>query len=415
MTESVYCELNDGLFSSSDQYTPLESLQELWLQGQHNGTIADGKKHFLQTLSLVGFHRKYHVITHETRLRLVNEFEMIKRCEMTEFYLILWDLVSYATANNIQMSPGCGAIPGSLVAYCLGITEVDPIKHNLLMERFFSQKQEIQSGCRIELEVGGSQRLINYVNDKYGEGMMKLLEMLDITFRDHDEVSIIKETLKNISDNTSQSVDLSMINDDDKGVFDLINSEGIRDTKYLRELFNDSVAKGIEVRSMEDLIARLSLDRPGLEERCCEYIKNKNNPDGIHYECQELESILAPTYGCIIYQEQIMQILAILGGFSPEESDLVRRGMSKRKMIFNETARHDFIQGNVEKGISGCVANGIREATAEKIFDDIWTAAVYGVNKAHSTAYALLAYRLAWLKHYYKEEYMAAIEYVKRM
>ncbi len=392
--------------------------QELWKNRLSKCFVPDGEDPlaYLKKQSVAGLNRKYGERWNENKdikARLEYELNKIIDLEMDGFYLALGDIVSYAKSNDILISPGCGAIPGSLVAYCLGITDVDPMKYNLLMDRFLSQKQESQTGCRIEPEIGGSQRLTDYVIEKYGKGILKLLEGLDITFRDLDEVSIIKETLRNISDRTSQSVDFSMINYDDIGVFNLINSDGIMDTKSLRELLSDGVAKGIEVKSMEDLIARLSLNRPGLEERCAEYIKNKNNPDGIHYECPEVESILAPTYGCIVYNEQIMQILTVLGGFSPEESNLVRRGMSKRKMLFNETARHDFIKGNHEKGIAGCVANGISETMATKVFDDIWTAAIYGFNKSHATAYALLTYRLAWLKHYYREDYMVAVESVK--
>ena len=381
--------------------------------------VTDGEEpfEFLKHQSEMGLRIKYGESWNDNidrRERWEYEINKINDCEMTDFYLVLWDLVNYAKSNDIWLSPGCGAIPGSLVAYSLDITDVDPIKYNLLMDRFLSQKREFRTGCRIEVEIGGSKRFTNYLIEKYGEGSLEFLERLDITFQDLDEVSIIRETLKNISGNTSQSVDFSMINYDDMGVFDLINSDGIRDTKFLREILNDSVAKGIEVKSMEDMIARLSLNRPGLEERCAEYVKNKNNPDFIHYECPALESILAPTYGCIVYHEQIMQILISIGGFSPEESDLTCRSMSKRKMIFNETARHDFIKGNVDKGISGCAAIGISEPIATKIFDDMWTAAIYGFSKAHAAAYATLIYRMAWLKYYYREEYLAAVTSIKK-
>ncbi len=413
--QMVVCdELNNAELSIPEQYTPLEYLNELWKRGLEEYIVPKGETSFgyLKILSLTGLNAKYDKITDEIAERWKYELDKISSCDVTAFYLILWDFIRYTKLNNLEVSPGCGAIPGSLVAYCLGITDVDPIKYNLIIDRFLSQTKGVP-GCRIELEIGGSQRLTDYVIEKYGKGMMKLFERLDITFHDIADVSIIKETLKSISDNTAQPVESLMINYDDEEVFNLINSGGIKDTELLRGLFDDGVAKGIEARSMEDLIARLSLNRLGLEERCSEYIKNKNNPDFIHYECPELEPILAPTYGCIVYQEQIMQILVALGGFSPEESNLVRRGMSKRDFIFNKTARHDFIKGNVEKGISGCAANGISETTAEKIFDNMWISAIYGFNKAHAAAYATLTYRLAWLKHYYREEYIAAVEYVK--
>lgn len=164
---------------------------------------------------------------------------------------------------------------------------------------------------------------------------------------------------------------------------------------------------------MEDLVARISLDRPGLEDRCSEYMTNKNNPDNIRYRCQELKPILEPTYGCIVYHEQLMQILSTLPGVSPEQSNLARRAMSKKQAYFE--LQSDFIKGNIEKNIPGCIANGISEELAEKIFDDIWTSAIYGFNKSHAAAYAILAYRIAWFKRYHKEEYLSAVEYVKKV
>ena len=415
MQNTILGELNNENISIPDQYTPLEYLNELWESGMGEYIVPSGESSFdlLKTQSMKGLNRKYVGFTDEIREKWKYELDKINSCKMIGYYLILWDLVSYARLINIEMSPGCGAIPGSLVAYSLGITDVDPLKYNLLIDRFLSPNQRYQVGCRIELEIGGSQRLTNYVIEKYGKGMLKLLEELEITFNDLDELSIMKETLKKVVDRAGEIIDISALNYNDEAIFELINMEGIEDIVPFGEIYNETFVRGIEITSMEDLIARISLDRPGLEDRCSEYMTNKNNPDNIRYRSQELKPILEPTYGCIVYHEQLMQILSTLAGFSPEQSNLARRAMSKKQAYFE--LQSDFIKGNIEKNIPGCIANGISEELAEKIFDDIWTSAIYGFNKSHAAAYAILAYRMAWLKRYHKEEYLSAVEYVKKV
>jgi len=411
---SVPDSIKKDIISFPEKYKSLESFQNLWLCDLKEYFVSNKKISidYMEDLSRFGLKRKYGANWEENkeiRDRLKYELHKINSCQMTGIYFLLWDLISYAKSKDILISPGCGAIPGSLVAYGLGITDVDPIKYGLLMDRFISNKEEVNPGCRIELEIGGCRCLEEYINDKYGKGMLILLEKLDITFREMEELSIIKEILINVSKGQNVNTALSDISYSDAAVFNLINKDGIKDIIPPYVISNRVFAEEINIESMEDLIARIAMDRPGLEERCSMYIENKNNPENINYECKKLESILAPTYGCIVYQEQIMQILNSLGGFSPEQSDSVRRGMSKRKCSINVEERHDFVYGNNEKSISGCVAKGISKNIAEKIYDDMWTAAGYTFNKAHAAAYSTLIYRMAWLKQYYSEEYSAAV------
>ena len=227
------------------------------------------------------------------------------------------------------------------------------------------------------------------------------------------ELSVIKETMKRASDKCLEGVDISSINENDVKVFDYINSEGINDTELLNETVYWDMAKDITVESMEDLIARIVLSRPGLEEKCKEFINNKKNPDSINYGCEELEHILAPTYGCIIYQEQIIQILIELAGYSEKQSELVRSDMAKKARKNYESYKNEFVSGNKVGNIPGCVAKRISKEVAEKLYDDMWKAASYCFNKSHATSYATLAYRIAWLKCYYKDEYMDALEQMK--
>ena len=167
--------------------------------------------------------------------------------------------------------------------------------------------------------------------------------------------------------------------------------------------------KELKPGNLEDIIAGLSLYRPGPMDFIPQYIKGKNNPDEIHYDCPELEPILKATYGCIVYQEQVMQIVRSLGGYTLGRSDLVRRAMSKKKASVMEKERQNFVYGNEEEGVPGCIHRGISEKTANKIYDDMIDFAKYAFNKSHAAAYAVVSYQTAFLKYYYPVEYMAAL------
>ena len=167
--------------------------------------------------------------------------------------------------------------------------------------------------------------------------------------------------------------------------------------------------KELKPKSMEDVIAGISLYRPGPMDFIPQYIKGKDHPESITYDCPQLEEILEPTYGCIVYQEQVMQIVQKLAGYTLGRSDLVRRAMSKKKAAVMEKERQNFVFGNPEEGVPGCIANGIPEQTAQKIYDEMIDFAKYAFNKSHAAAYAVVAYQTAWLKYYYPVEFMAAL------
>ena len=167
--------------------------------------------------------------------------------------------------------------------------------------------------------------------------------------------------------------------------------------------------KELKPQSLEDIIAGISLYRPGPMDFIPRYIKGKNNPDTITYECPELEPILEPTYGCIVYQEQVMQIVRALGGYTLGRSDLLRRAMSKKKAAVMEKERQNFVYGNEEEGVPGCIKNGISEEIANHIYDEMTDFAKYAFNKSHAACYAVVAYQTAWLKYYYPVEFMAAL------
>ena len=167
--------------------------------------------------------------------------------------------------------------------------------------------------------------------------------------------------------------------------------------------------KELKPQSLEDVIAGISLYRPGPMDFIPQYIRGKNRPDTIKYDCPQLEPILKPTYGCIVYQEQVMQIVRNLAGYTLGRSDLVRRAMSKKKAAVMEKERQNFVYGNEEEGVPGCIANGISEQTANKIYDDMTDFAKYAFNKSHAAAYAVVSYQTAFLKYYYPVEFMAAL------
>ncbi len=339
--------------------------------------------------------------------------DIICYCQVSWLYLLLWDFIYYTKKEDIMVFPGCASITGSLVAYVLGITDVDPIKYNLFMERFINKEQWYPVGeCRIELEKGGKQLLSSYVKEKYGSLMLNFLDKLDIIFADNVELSIIGETMKEIAKEKKKYIDLKKIDYNNPAVFGLINTHSVMDSYLLMELYNINIINEDKIDSLDDLAATLSMARPGLDERYAEYIYKKKNYEEIKYECPELEEILFPTYGCIVYQEQIMQILISLGGFTFEQSRKVYCGLAKKSKLISVQGRHDFVYGNDENGISGCRGKGISEEVAEKIYDDMWIAACFAFNKAHAVSCAINIYRRAWLLYYYKEEYVTAFEHL---
>ena len=222
-------------------------------------------------------------------------------------------------------------------------------------------------------------------------------------------LTVIQNAVKLINADGRHHVDMHEIDYNDKAVFDMIGTGKTDGIFQLESSGMKSFMKELKPHNLEDIIAGISLYRPGPMDFIPRYIKGKNEPASITYECPQLEEILEPTYGCIVYQEQVMQIVMKLAGYDLGRSDLVRRAMSKKKADVMAKERQYFVYGNDELGVPGCIANGIDEATANRIFDEMTDFAKYAFNKSHAAAYTIVSYQTAWLKYYYPVEFMAAL------
>ncbi len=501
---------------------------------------------YLHKLCDDGIEARYGDEADKHRERLEYELKTIEDMGFVDYFLIVSDFIRYARDNGIPVGPGRGSAAGSIVAYSLGITDIDPIRYNLLFERFLNPERLTMPDIDIDFCYERRQEVIDYVVRKYGVdkvaqivtfGTMKARNAirdvgraLDLTYAYVDMVAkmipnelgiTIEAALKanpdlmklydtddrcrNLIDmsirleglprHTSmhaagvvisnapvlEYVPLSKSSDDTittqytmttleelgllkmdflglrtltviQDAVDLINSgyrsgfshltegkvgELIRrmdgefsidkisyDDPEVYELIGSGKCDGIfqlespgmknfmkelKPKSLEDVIAGISLYRPGPMDFIPKYIAGKNNPGAAVYECEQLRPILEPTYGCIVYQEQVMQIVRDLAGYSYGRSDLVRRAMSKKKASVMEKERQNFVYGNKEEGVAGCVANGIPESVAMHIFDEMTDFARYAFNKSHAAAYAVVSYRTAYLKTYFPIEFMAAL------
>ena len=377
---------------------PDEFLSDLCNEGLLNAMLSEKNNvsGMLEKLCKHGLIERYSNILPMHRERLAREMQIINQKEYAGGFLIIHDFVKYARSRNILISPGCGALPGSLVAYCLGITGVDPVKENLIFERYLNMEREtFFYGIRIDVEKGAKALIFDYLSEKYGRGMPILLEMAGIHINESVELSIIKETIENVTKETGKVIDISAIDHNDKVV--------------LEQFLICEIKPG----SMDELMALISLDRPLPKEYVASYLHNKADPQSISYECPDMEFILGSTYGCLIYQEQVMWILQALGGFSPDQSDLCRRDLSKREYCFNSERRRQFVEGAVATG-HGIFTTRIDEDTANAIYDRLCEDAPCCFNKAHVAAYSLMIYEIAWLKYYYGTEFQKVVEKYKR-
>ena len=235
------------------------------------------------------------------------------------------------------------------------------------------------------------------------------LGLLKMDFLGLRNLTVLQNAVNLIQEGRGVQLDIDRIDFDDKAVLDSIGTGRTEGVFQLESGGMKNFMKELKPRSLEDIIAGISLYRPGPMDFIPAYIRGKNNPDSVTYDCPQLEPILAPTYGCIVYQEQVMQIVRELAGYTLGRSDLVRRAMSKKKGSVMEKERKNFVYGNQEEGVPGCVSNGIEERIANKIYDDMIDFAKYAFNKSHAAAYAVVAYQTAYLKYYYPLEYMAAL------
>lgn len=487
----------------------------------------DNKEYFVK-LCRDGLLRRYGAdVPEDIRARLDYEISIIDRMGYINYYLIVFDFINYAKSRGIPVGPGRGSGAGSLAAYCVGITNIDPIKYNLLFERFLNPERVSMPDFDIDFCYERRQEVIDYVIRKYGadhvaqivtfgtmaaraairdvgrvldmpygtvDGIAKLVpmepkmtltralsisrelkarydadtqvkELIDMSLKlegmprhasthaagvvitreaadeyvplaTNDGNPVTQFTMTTIEELGLLKMDflglrtLTVIDDaekmirkrepgfsmdavpyDDQRVYAMLNAGETEGVFQMESGGMTQAVMGLQSKSLEDIIAIISLYRPGPMESIPTYIANRHNPGNVKYKTPQLEHILDVTNGCIVYQEQVMQICRELAGFSYGQADLVRRAMSKKKHDVMEKERQHFVHGNTEPGheCAGCVANGISETVANAIFDDMSSFASYAFNKAHAAAYAVVAYQTAYLKRHYPHEFMAAL------
>ncbi len=500
-------------------YTSWEYLKKLCFEGlEGRYPVRDGR------VSIPG---KGDILLDEIKKQLRYELDIIRQMGYVDYFLIVWDFIRFARENGIAVGPGRGSAAGSLVSYTLKITNIDPLRYNLIFERFLNPERVTMPDIDIDFCVERRQEVIDYVSGKYGkdrvvqivtfgtmaargvirdvgrvmdqpyafvdsiakqiptelgitidkameknrelrvlyesdENVKRIIDMsrrleglprhtsmhaagVVISSREIDEfvplsrgsdgavttqftmttleelgllkmdflglrnLTVLQEAVNLIQESRNISLDIDNIDFADKNVLEALGTGKNEGVFQLESAGMKNFMKELKPRSLEDIIAGISLYRPGPMDFIPAYIRGKNNPDSVTYDCPQLEPILAPTYGCIVYQEQVMQIVRDLAGYTLGRSDLVRRAMSKKKASVMEKERKNFVYGNPEEGVPGCISNGIDEKTANKIYDDMTDFAKYAFNKSHAAAYAVVAYQTAYLKYYYPLEYMAAL------
>ena len=463
----------------------------------------------------------------ELQERLSYELSTIKNMGYVDYFLIVWDFIRFAKSQGIAVGPGRGSAAGSIVSYCLDITNIDPIRYQLIFERFLNPERVSMPDIDIDFCYERRQEVIDYVYEKYGKDKVVQIvtfgtmaarmavrdvgRVLDIPYVQVDYVAkmipmelgiTIEKALKSnpelkqayeSDDVVKNLIDMSMrleglprhtsihaagvvigskpldeivphsrgadnvittqftmttieelgllkmdflglrtltviqdaarmigkklgydfsidtIDYDDAKVYEMIGQGKTEGVFQLESAGMKSFMKELKPTNLEDVIAGISLYRPGPMDFIPQYIRGKNDRSSITYDCPQLEPILAPTYGCIVYQEQVMQIVMKLAGYTLGRSDLVRRAMSKKKGDVMIKERQNFVYGNEEEGIPGCINNGIDEKTANQIWDEMLDFAKYAFNKSHAAAYAVVAYRTAYLRCHYPVEFMAAL------
>ena len=482
---------------------------------------------YLNKLCREGLERLYHPVTEELKDRLQYELDTISDMGFVDYFLIVWDFIKYARDHGISVGPGRGSAAGSLVSYTLGITRLDPIKYNLLFERFLNPERVSMPDIDIDFCFERRQEVIDYVVEKYGKDRVVQIvtfgtmaargvirdvgRVLDLpyaqvdtvakmiptelnitidkamernpelakTYREDDQIhnlidmakrleglprhtsmhaagvvisqkdideyvplsratdgsittqftmttleelgllkmdflglrtlTVIQDTEKLVEKDIGICLDMDKIDYSDEKVLSSIGTGKTEGVFQLESAGMKNFMKELKPRSLEDVIAGIALYRPGPMDFIPQYIRGKNNAETVTYDCPQLKPILEATYGCIVYQEQVMQIVRELGGYTLGRSDLLRRAMSKKKAAVMEKERKSFVYGNEEDGIPGCIKNGIDEKIADKIYDDMIDFAKYAFNKSHAAAYAVVAYQTAYLKYYYPQQFMAAL------
>ena len=479
---------------------------------------------YLNKLCYEGLERRYENPPEELRERLKYELDTIQHMGYVDYFLIVWDFINYAKRHDIAVGPGRGSAAGSIVSYCLEITNIDPMRYQLLFERFLNPERVSMPDIDVDFCFERRPEVIDYVMRKYGKDrvvqivtfgtlaargvirdvgrvmdlpyafvdniakmipqelnitidkalkmnselrstyesdeqvkylidMCKRLEGLprhssmhaagvvisqksvdeyvplsrasdgtivtQFTMTTLEELGLLKmdflglrtltviQNAVNLAKQKNPDFQIDKIDYNDQAVLDYIGTGKTDGIFQLESAGMKGFMKELKPHSLEDIIAGISLYRPGPMDFIPQYIKGKNDASSITYDCPQLEPILAPTYGCIVYQEQVMQI--VQAGYTLGRSDLLRRAMSKKKGDVMQKERQIFVYGDEETGVPGCIKNGIDEKTANKIYDEMIDFAKYAFNKSHAAAYAVVSYQTAFLKYYYPVEYMAAL------
>ena len=482
---------------------------------------------YLNKLCQDGMAKRYPNDDGTLQERLSYELGVIHNMGYVDYFLIVWDFIHFARSHDIMVGPGRGSAAGSIVSYCLEITNIDPVRYDLLFERFLNPERVSMPDIDIDFCFERRQEVIDYVVEKYGKDQVVQIvtfgtlaakgvvrdvgRVLDLpyarcdaiakmipgdlgmtldkalkqspdlreAYQSDDEVrylidmarrleglprhtsmhaagvvigqramdefvplsrasdgtittqftmttleelgllkmdflglrtlTVIQNAVRQAEENYGVHLVMEEIDYNDKDVLASIGTGKCDGIFQLESSGMKSFMKELRPENLEDIIAGISLYRPGPMDFIPRYLKGKNDKASITYECPQLEHILGPTYGCIVYQEQVMQIVQALAGYSLGRADLVRRAMSKKKASVMEKERQNFVYGNEAEGVPGCIKNGIDEKTANKIYDEMIDFAKYAFNKSHAAAYAFVSYQTAWLKYYYPVEFMAAL------
>ena len=482
---------------------------------------------YLNHLCGEGLKKRYPEDDGSLRKRLDYELDVIHTMGYVDYFLIVWDFIHFAKSHDIIVGPGRGSAAGSIVSYCLEITDIDPVRYNLLFERFLNPERVSMPDIDIDFCFERRQEVIDYVVEKYGKDQVVQIvtfgtlaakgvvrdvgRVLDLpyarcdaiakmipgdlgmtlekalkqspdlreAYQNDDEVrylidmarrleglprhtsmhaagvvigqramdefvplsrasdgtittqftmttleelgllkmdflglrtlTVIQNAVRQAEENYGVHLVMEEIDYNDKDVLASIGTGKCDGIFQLESSGMKSFMKELRPENLEDIIAGISLYRPGPMDFIPRYLKGKNDKDSITYECPQLEHILGPTYGCIVYQEQVMQIVRDLAGYTMGRSDLVRRAMSKKKAAVMEKERQNFVYGNQEENVKGCIENGIDEKTANHIYDEMIDFARYAFNKSHAACYAVVAYQTAYLKYYYPKEFFAAL------
>lgn len=484
---------------------------------------------YLKKLCFDGLQERYPKDDGTLVEKLEYELAVIQKMGYVDYFLIVWDFINWAREHDIPVGPGRGSAAGSIVSYCLHITNIDPIRYGLLFERFLNPERVSMPDIDIDFCYERRQEVIDYVSEKYGHDkvvqivtfgtmaaknvirdvgrvldlsynlcdstakmipneqnkpvsieralsmnhelrelyeqneqvhflidMCKKLEglprhtsmhaagvvicqnpadefvplsrgsdgsittqftmttieelgLLKMDFLGLRTLTVIHDTVENVERTTGLYIDVDKIDYDDKKVLSSLGTGKTDGVFQLESQGMKNFMKELKPQNLEDVIAGISLYRPGPMDFIPTYIRGKNNHGAVSYACPQLEPILSTTYGCIVYQEQVMQIVRDLGGYTMGRSDLVRRAMSKKKTYVMEQERSNFVNGNEAEGVPGCVSCGISAQVADHIYDTMIDFAKYAFNKSHAACYAVVAYQTAYLKYYYPVEFMAAL------